>query len=260
MALPESQEAGFSEHLIGPTLIALGQPIKALKPVGALGSKAGSSIASKYLAKALPQKMGVRVMGTTVLGRALGRLVPYAGWALTINDANNLLRDYFPSYDQFYIDFEKAQQLPGSGPAYMGSDGIYVCFEEGTKVYTENGLVNIEELKQGINVYSYNFEKEELELNSIVKFFKREVTEVYNITVGKEVITVTSEHPFYVTGKGWVKVRDLKEEDLLLTSKGKTKKITTITKENRTLFVYNIEVADNHNYFVSKKKVLVHNK
>lgn len=260
MALPESQQAGIGEHLIGPTLIALGQPIKALKPVGALGSKGGSSIASKYLAKALPQKMGIRVMGTTVLGRALGRLVPYVGWALTINDANNLLRDYFPSYDQFLIDFANAQQTPGSGPAYTGSDGMYVCFKEGTKIYTINGLTNIEELKEGIKVYSYNFEKEELELNPIVKFFKREVTEVYIITVGKEVITVTSEHPFYVAGKGWVKVKELNVEGLLLTSKGKTKKITSITKENRTIFVYNIEVADNHNYFVSKKKVLVHNK
>jgi hypothetical protein len=27
MALPESQQSGISEHLIGPTLIALGQPI-----------------------------------------------------------------------------------------------------------------------------------------------------------------------------------------------------------------------------------------
>lgn len=245
---------------IGPSLILLGQPIKALKPVGALKSPPGSSIASKYLSKALPQKMSVRVMGTTVLGRALGRLVPYVGWGLTINDANNLLRDFLPSYDQFYIDFGTAQQLQGSGPAYMGSDGIYVCFEEGTKVYTENGLVNIEELKEGINVYSYNIEEKELALRPVIKFFKREVTEVYNITVGNEVITVTSEHPFYVAGKGWVKVRNLKDADLLLTSKGRTKMITSITKGNRTIFVYNIEVADNHNYFVGKKKVLVHNK
>ena len=256
----ETNNAGVSEHFIGPVLIALGQPIRTLKPVGALGSKVGSSIASKYLSKALPQKMGVRILGTKVLGRALGRFVPYVGWGLTIYDLNNLLGDIFPAYKEFHEDFKRAQKQPGSGPAYMGSDGIFVCFEKGTKVYTENGLVNIEKLKEGIVVYSYNLKKGELELKPIVKFFKREVTEVYNISVEKEVITVTSEHPFYVIDKGWVKVRNLNKEDLLLTSKGKTKKITTITRKNQTILVYNIEVADNHNYFVGKKKVLVHNK
>lgn len=83
---------------IGPTLIGLGQPLNFLKPVGALGSKPGSSIASYTLSKAIPQtftkvvgkKIGTKIatrVGTNVIGRFLGRLVPYAGWALTAKDA-----------------------------------------------------------------------------------------------------------------------------------------------------------------------------
>ncbi len=255
-----NNEAGVGEHIIGPTLIVLGQPIKSLKPVGALGSKPGSSIASSYLSKKFPQKMGFRLFGTRTLGRMMGRFVPYAGWALTINDVNNVLKDNIPSYKQFMDDQKYIQKNYPTGPAYIDSYGMYVCFKGGTKVYTENGLINIEQLKEGINVYSIDLETEKLELKPIVKFFKSEVNEVYNIFIGKEIITVTSEHPFFVESKGWIKVKELKERDLLLTSNGINKEITKITKVNQNVIVYNIEVLDNHNYFVSEIKVLVHNK
>ena len=86
------------EHLIGPMLIGLGQPIKALKPIGALGSKPGSSIASFTLSKIFPQKF-TEVLGdkagrkvaryatSNTIGRALGRFVPGLGWILFGYDA-----------------------------------------------------------------------------------------------------------------------------------------------------------------------------
>jgi len=87
-------EAGVGQHLIGPALVASGIKINALKPVGALGSKPGSSVASYTLSKAFPQtftktlgkKVGTKVatrVGTNVIGRALGRFVPYVGAGLT---------------------------------------------------------------------------------------------------------------------------------------------------------------------------------
>ena len=92
------QVAGLSgdwKHFVGPSLIFLGQPIRALKPIGALGSKPGSSIASYTLSKAFPQrftnvfgkKIGTKIakkVGTNTIGRAIGRFVPYLGWGITI--------------------------------------------------------------------------------------------------------------------------------------------------------------------------------
>ena len=84
------------KHLIGPSLIALGQPLDLLKPRGMLGSKAGSSIASYILSKALPFKMGrtganlARTLtgsSTTNLGRFIGRMIPGLGWGITSMDA-----------------------------------------------------------------------------------------------------------------------------------------------------------------------------
>jgi hypothetical protein len=94
------QNAGFDggEHFIGPALYLFGQPINALKPFGALGSESGSSIASYTLSKTFPQRftkvfgkeLGTNIVkktGTNVIGRFAGRMVPYAGWALTTYDA-----------------------------------------------------------------------------------------------------------------------------------------------------------------------------
>ena len=86
--------AGIGVHFIGPVLLASGIKINALKPVGALGSKPGSSVASYTFSKVFPQtftntlgkKAGTKVatrVATNVIGRALGRFVPYFGVALT---------------------------------------------------------------------------------------------------------------------------------------------------------------------------------
>jgi hypothetical protein len=91
-------QAGFggNEHLVGPTLILLGQPILDKRFV-MKGATQGTSIASKTLSKAIPQtftntlgkQVGTKVattVGTNVIGRFLGRLVPYVGWGLTAYD------------------------------------------------------------------------------------------------------------------------------------------------------------------------------
>ncbi len=99
------------EHAVGPGLYAAGQPLNALKPIGALGSKPGSSIASKTLSKAFPQtftkvlgkEAGTKVatrIGTNVIGRALGRLVPFAGWSLTVYDAGTFMYTNQSSFQQ----------------------------------------------------------------------------------------------------------------------------------------------------------------
>jgi RHS repeat-associated protein len=88
---------GIGKHIVGPALILSGRKIEALKPVGALGSPKGSSVASYTLSKVFPQRftnvfgrrIGTKIVdiaGTNVIGRFAGRLVPYAGWGLTTYD------------------------------------------------------------------------------------------------------------------------------------------------------------------------------
>jgi hypothetical protein len=107
-SLPPATVVGYKPSpgspWVGPLLIGLGQPLTFLKPVGALGSQPGSSIASWALSKALPMRSALlkrtttkvvakvvgkqiaKKVGTAVVGRFFGRLVPYVGWALFAHD------------------------------------------------------------------------------------------------------------------------------------------------------------------------------
>lgn len=71
-------------------MVFIGQPILKKRFV-MKGSAKGTSIASKYLSRTLPQRMPFRFLGTKVLGRMLGRAVPYIGTALIIIDVIELL-------------------------------------------------------------------------------------------------------------------------------------------------------------------------
>lgn len=76
--------------IVGASMVFLGQPILRKRFVMA-GSSSGTSIASKFLSSVFPQKMPIRILGTKVFGRAIGRLVPYVGWGLLIIDSIELI-------------------------------------------------------------------------------------------------------------------------------------------------------------------------
>ena len=80
----------------GPILVALGQPIVGKRFVMA-GTSPGSSVASTLLSK-IPlkspirlyapviNKAGTRWVGTKLVGRFVGRWVPFVGWVLLAKD------------------------------------------------------------------------------------------------------------------------------------------------------------------------------
>ncbi len=74
-------------------------------------------------------------------------------------------------------------------------------------------------------------------------------------------VEATAEHPFYILGRGWTPVKELKVGDESETIKRKGLKIISIEiKDSKTpVTVYNFEVEGDHNYFVGASGVLVHN-
>ncbi len=81
------------------------------------------------------------------------------------------------------------------------------------------------------------------------------------MSVDKDIINTTEEHPFYVLDKGWVSAKNLKTGDLLKLADGTAKRVLEIKtdKLETPVKVYNFEVEDWHTYFVSEFEVLVHN-
>lgn len=77
--------------------------------------------------------------------------------------------------------------------------------------------------------------------------------------MGDQTIESTFNHPFWVEGKGWTFVKDLKVGDLLVQSDGNTLKIESIELEHKQVTVYNMTVDEFHTYFVSDLGIWVHN-
>lgn len=145
---------------------------------------------------------------------------------------------------------------------------------------TPSGYRNIEELRAGDEVLSYNEHTKRLEVQTVAQTFIRKTDRVYTLVydTGTKLQT-TATHPFYIEGKGWVKAADLHiGDDSLLAGEvspldiyggarlqnvsyrqSKQGVIVGITVEERPETVYNFEVNETHTYLVGESDVVVHN-
>lgn len=269
-----------NNHLVGPLLILSGQPvIPKSNPLiknlfghgfekGANKSTSVASVTSRVVVRKIEQKAGKQVakaVGKKAAriffmraGGLLGRFIPGAGWALTaydVYDNRGAIKDFADGVRE--INTKYKYNSDGSWNAGWGAS---TCFTKGTLIYARNGLVGIDEIKSGELVYSYNLDTDKIELNKVVNTLQRETEGIYRLTTGDEIIQVTAEHPFYVEGKGWTTVKELKVGDRLKTSSQKVRVIKSKEQLFTRVTVYNIEVDGNHNYFITHSKILVHNK
>lgn len=141
---------------------------------------------------------------------------------------------------------------------------LSACFIAGTKIWVSNGYKNIEKINIGDLVYSYNETNKCVELKKVTNFFEHIDSNIYIVKAGNEIIKVTSMHRFYSKRKNseiyeWIAIKDLQVGDYLCLEGNSIIAIDSITLKREINKVYNIAVDVNHNYFVTKSKVLVHN-
>ncbi len=180
---------------------------------------------------------------------------------------------------------------------YVDAEGNYherTCFTAGTLIrvhpdtkgaFERNGawFKEIENIRVGDVVLSWNEGTGELSYNPVTFIFENETTLVHTISYEDgTVVETTWNHPFYIAGRGWVETKDLRigqhsytPRDLGFPPVSVNKaegswfgdisvreiglKITGISQELRRETVYNIEVDKDHTYFVTESQVLVHN-
>lgn len=133
------------------------------------------------------------------------------------------------------------------------------CFTAGTKVLTNEGDKPIEEIEVGDKVLAKDDVTGEVAYQEVTDTFNHKTDEIYQIHVGDLVIESTYNHPFWVEGKEWTNVKDLKVGDLLVQSNGNTLKIDSIVLVHKQVTVYNMTVGKFHTYFVSDLGIWVHN-
>ena len=138
---------------------------------------------------------------------------------------------------------------------------LFFCFVAGTKVKTENGFKNIEDIKIGEKVYSFNLDNNEIELKEVLELIHSSAKDTYKLTIGGKTVEMTSKHQVYIVDKGWTRAYNIKIGDMMLSANGDKVKITNIEhiKYDEPIDTYNLTVEDNSNYFVTDIQVLVHN-
>ena len=175
----------------------------------------------------------------------------------------------------------------GSSTSYSmpssGSSGG--CFIAGTLVKTKDGYKNIENIEVGDKVLSYNSLTNAYQYNVVSKLYVHDdnIEDVYEIEIDNEIIKVTGNHLFYVNidvneklnsfssnsfdkmiceskESCWVQAKYLNVGNYLLTSNGTYHRINNIVHKSSNELVYNLEVENNHNYFVGNNGYLVHNR
>jgi RHS repeat-associated protein len=134
-------------------------------------------------------------------------------------------------------------------------------FIAGTLVHTERGLVPIEDIGIGDLVLSYDEKTRQNQYNEVINLIQGEHKyDIVTLTLENgNIIEATAEHPFYINGKGWNPASSLKVGQVLQLHNGVTIIINEIDTSIRFAKVYNLTVANTHNYFVSQSGVFVHN-
>lgn len=165
-----------------------------------------------------------------------------------------------------WTDEDKAiwEKIQSSGIALIldfiaGKGSTLVCFPAGTKVHTQWGLADIEKLEVGVPILTYNEETGEQEYKKVKRVMRRMTRRMCALELSNgTTLEVTPEHRFFSNGE-WTPIEELNVNDTL-----QLKDNSIVVIENKIIFptfveVYNLEIEDNENYYVTEEGVLVHN-
>lgn len=135
------------------------------------------------------------------------------------------------------------------------------CVLGSTLIDTEIGKIRIDELHKMVHkpkVLSYNHDKEITEYKTIEASRESISNRLITInTMRGNTLTTTSDHRYFTMDKGYTESNNLWFDSLLMDSHNNIDMVDEIISEKNTVNVYDIQVADNHNFFANN--VLVHN-
>ena len=213
-------------------------------------------------------------------GKAVERAKEFQGFIGKISSIIGVIAAKIAEYEAeiaaLWIEYwaaKKAEEEAAAAAAYAetqinghraGDSSAVACFKKNTKVLTNKGYVNIQDIKVNDLVMSYNIESNNNEYSKVIKTFEHKDTKdyLYKITSKSIVIEATSKHPICIKNNEleYIEAEKLKINDKLVDLNGNLHPIDKIEFNEIIDTFYNLEVEDNHNYYVTKNNILVHNK
>lgn len=138
------------------------------------------------------------------------------------------------------------------------------CFAPGTQVLTKTGYQAIESIQVGDLLAAKDEATGDIDWKPVLKrhiYKNRPYNQLTLTQDGKAPVslTVTKDHPFYVTDKGWTWSSDLEIGDLVTNKDGSSHTVTGWKPLGKLGTTYNFDVKDYESYFVSQQNIWVHN-
>ena len=273
----EQWVVAFTGNAYSPELKLSPESQLVLSVVGEPLGKLASYIANKMTATEAAGLLG-RVVGNIAYEVAEGLLTDGIGTALKSAKVAKLARR-----------LEKVAHILEEIPALKGSPKIKevlgdllfamkyalttsMCFVAGTKIHTQDGLKNIEQIRAEDLVLSRSesdSEDKRPHYKRVVATFVTRPIELFHVEYVTdsdvvEVLTVTAPHPFFESRRcGFVPASELRQGDELARPEGRTATVRSIRVERAApgerFTTYNFEVEDFHTYFAGVAGIWVHN-
>lgn len=135
------------------------------------------------------------------------------------------------------------------------------CFTGDTLVLTEDGFKEIKDINEGDFVYSRNEESGQVSLKKVIYTYIKEAKDFIKLKLGVYEIECTPNHLFMLEDGVWMTAEHLGAGYRIVNSDGTISIVEGIEyiRYNEGKAIYNLNVEDNHTYFVSEEKVCVHN-
>jgi hypothetical protein len=130
------------------------------------------------------------------------------------------------------------------------------CFGAGTPVRTVDGIRPIESLQAGDLVLTQSTDAGALGYKPILVVHHNPPSATFRVKLGGESIISSHFHRFWIAGRGWVMARDLKVGDPVRTLGGVAP--VEAVESDKIQLVYNLDVADDADFYVGKLGALVH--
>jgi hypothetical protein len=139
-----------------------------------------------------------------------------------------------------------------------------MCFPAGTKILTDNGHKNIENVGAGDLVLSREYNASgQKSYQRVIQTFQNITTALVEVKVENQCVKSTPGHVWWVKGKGWILADALQAGDEILTSDDALKPIHSVRHVKNFAITYNLEVENFHTYFVAAEDgqagIWVHN-
>ena len=130
------------------------------------------------------------------------------------------------------------------------------CFGAGTAVRTIAGPRSIESIQVGDRVLTQDVTTGALGYKPVLVVHRNPPSPTYRIKLEGQPIVASPFHRFWIAGQGWAMARDLKPGDPIRTLAG-VSPVESIEADAVQL-VYNLDVADDADYFAGIAAALVH--